>query len=61
MVESFEVGQLCPTISFLFTYLGASLGSFSTHCPLTEGFVPSGSNLGYVVADLHPLQHQSLN
>ena len=39
----------------------ASLGSFSTYCPPIEGFVPSGSNLGFVVAYLHPLLHQALN
>ena len=61
MIESSEVRQLYPSISFSFAHLGASLGSFSTHCPIIEGFVSRGSNLGFVLADLHHLLHQSLN
>ena len=61
MIESSEVRQLCLSISFFFAHLGASLGSFSTHCPLIKGFVSSGSSLGFVLAYLHPLLHQSLN
>ena len=61
MVDSSKVRQLCPSVSFFFARLGASLGSFSTHCLPNEGFVPSGSSLGFVVANLHLLLHQSLN
>ena len=61
VIESSEVRQLCPSISFFFAHLGASLGSFSTHCPPIEGFVSRGSSLGFVLADLHHLLHQSLN
>ena len=61
MVDSSKVRQLCPSVSFFFACLGASLGSFSTYCLPNEGFVPSGSSLGFVVADLHLLLHQSLN
>ena len=61
MVESSKVRKLCPSISFFFARLGASLGSFSTHCPPIEGFVSSGSSLGFLLANLHPLLHQSLN
>ena len=41
--------------------LHASLGSFRTHCPPTEGFVPRGNSLGLVLADLFPLLRQSIN
>ena len=61
MVDNSKVRQLYPSILFFFARLGASIGSFSTHCPLNEGFVPSGSSFGFVVADLHPLLHQFLN
>ena len=56
-----RLGNSVPLFHFSLFCLGASLGSFSTHCPPIEGFVPSGSNLGFVVADLHHLLHQSLN
>jgi len=61
MIESSEVRQLCPSISFFFARLGASLGSFNTHCPPIEGFISRGSCLGFVLADLHNLLHQPLN
>ena len=61
MVESSEVRQLYPSISFFFAHLGVTFGSFSTQCPPIEGLVSRGSNLGFVLADLHLLLHQSLN
>ena len=61
MIESSEVRQLCPSISFFFARLGASLGSFNTHCPPIECFVSRDSSLGFVLADLHHLLHQPLN
>ena len=61
MVESSEVRQLCSSISFLFARLGASFGSFSTQRPLIKDFVFRDSNLGFVLANLHPLLHQSSN
>ena len=61
MVESSKVRKLCLSISIFFACLGASLGSFSTHCPPIEGFESSGSSLGFVLVNLHPLLHQSLN
>ena len=61
MVDSFVVRKIFPSISFFFALLWASLGSFNAYCPPVEGFVPGGSGLGFVVANLHPLLHQSLN
>lgn len=53
--------QLCPFVSFLFACLGASLGSFQTHCPPIEGFVFGGNSLGLVLTNLFPLLCQSVN
>ena len=61
MFENSEVRQHCPSFSFLFARLGASLGSFYTHCPPIEGFVSRDNSLGFVLADLFPLLHQSVN
>ena len=55
MFENFEVRQHCPSISFLFACLGASLGSFYTHCTPIEGFVSRDNGLGFVLANLFPL------
>ena len=61
MFENSEVRQHCPSISFLFARLGASLGSFHTHCPLIERFVSRDNGLGFLLADLFPLLRQSVN
>ena len=61
MVENFEVRKVCRSISFFFGRLGASLGSFSTHCHPIKGFVSRDSSLGFVLADLYPFLYQSLN
>ena len=58
MVSSFETRTLCPSISFLFARLGASLSASHTFCPSLEGFVFKGSSLGVVLADLVPLLRQ---
>ena len=39
MVSTSEVRIVCPSISFLFARLGASLGVSRTFSPLVEGFV----------------------
>ena len=57
MVSSSEVRITCPSISFLFTRLGGSLGVF----PHLENFIFEGNSLGIVVADLLPLLHQSID
>ena len=55
MVDSSEVRILCPSISFLFTSLRASLWVSCSFCPLVEGFVFRGSSLSVVLTDLFPL------
>ena len=55
MVGRSEVRTLCPSISFLFTRLRASLGISCTFCHLVEGFVFGSSSLSVVLADLFPL------
>ena len=61
MVSSSEVRILCPSISFLFARLGASLEVSHTFLPLVEGFVFEGSSLSVVLADLFPLLRQSVD
>ncbi|KAL0009961.1 hypothetical protein SO802_005069 [Lithocarpus litseifolius] len=39
MLSSSEVRALCPSISFLFAYLGASLEISRSFCPLVEDFI----------------------
>ena len=55
MLGSSEIRQLCPSVSFLFARLGASLGSFHTYCPPIEGLIFGGNSLGLVLTDLYPL------
>ena len=57
MVSSSEVRTTCPSISFLFTCLGGSLGVF----PHLENFISEGNNLGIVVADMLPLLRQLID
>ena len=61
MVDNSEVRRLCPSISFFFARLGASLGFSHSFCPLVEDFVFGGSGLSLVLADLLPLLRQSVN
>ena len=57
MVSSSEVRIACPSISFLFTRLGGSLGVF----PHLEDFIFEGNCLGVALADLLPLFRQSID
>ena len=61
MVSSFEVRIACPSISFLFARLGASLGVSRSFVPLVGGFVFERSILSIALADLLPLFNQSLD
>ena len=61
MVSSFEVRIACPSISFLFVRLGASLGVSRAFYPLVENFVFEGSSLSVALADLLPLLCQSID
>ena len=44
MVNSFEVRVACPSISFFFARLGASLSASCVFFPLVENFVSEGSS-----------------
>ena len=57
MVSSSEVRIACPSVSFLFAFLGWSLGVFSN----LEDFVFEGNNLGVALAELLPLLRQSID
>ena len=57
VVSSSEVRIACPSVSFLFTHLGGTLGVF----PNLEDFVFEGNNLGVALAKLLPLLRQSID
>ena len=57
MVSGSIVRVACPSISFLFTHLGGSLGVF----PHLENFVFKGNSLSVALADLLPLLRQSID
>ena len=61
MVQNSKIRKLYPYVSFFFACLGASFGSSSARCFPIEGFVSRNSGLGFMLADLYPLLHQSLN
>ena len=46
MVSSFEVRLVCPSFSFLFAHLGASLDTSRDFFPLVGNFVFEGRGLG---------------
>ena len=57
-LSSSEVRALCPSVSFLFAHLGASLEISRNFCPLVEDFVGGGNSLNLVLVDLFPLLRQ---
>ena len=61
MVGSIEVRVACPSISFLFACLGASLGVSCAFLSLIEDFVFEGSSLSVALVDLVPLLCQSID
>ena len=61
MVSSSKVRIVCPSISFRFACLGASLGVSHSFSPLIKGFVFEGNNLSVVLVELFLLLHQSVN
>ena len=54
MFDYSEVRCLSPSISFIFSHLGASFESFGGGCPQVELFISKSSTLGLVLADLSP-------
>ena len=61
MFDYSEVRCLSPSISFIFSRLGASFESSGGGCPQVELFISKSSTLGLVLADLYPLLRQSLD
>ena len=61
MVDYFDIVRTSPSVAFFFAHLGASLGSFSDHCPRVGDFVLGDSSLGLVLGNLHLLLRQSLD
>ena len=61
MVSSSEVRVVCPSVSFLFAHLGASLDTSHAFLPLVGNFVFEGSGLGVAFGELFPVLSQSIN
>ena len=61
MVNSSEVRVTCPSVSFFFAHLGASLGTSRASLPLVGNFVFEGNGLGVVLGELFPVLCQSIN
>ena len=61
MLSIYEVSALCPSVSFLFAHLGASLRISHNFCPLVGGFMRGGNSLSLVLSDLFPLLRQSVD
>ena len=61
MVDSSKVSVMCPSVSFLFARLGASLDTFGAFIPLIKNFIFEGCGLGVVVGELFPVLNQSVN
>ena len=61
MVNSSKVRVMCPSVSFLFAHLGASLDTSGAFIPLIKNFIFEGCGLGVVVGELFPVLNQSVN
>ena len=61
MNNSSEVSVACPSVSFFFVHLGASLGTSRVFLPLVANFVSEGSSLGVVMGSLFLLLSQSID
>ena len=60
MVNSSEVRVVCPSTSFIFARLGATLGVSGDFFPLVGDFVFEGCGLSVVLGELSPILGQSL-
>ena len=60
MVNSSEVRVACPSVSFFFACLGATLGASGDFFPLVRDFVFEGCGLSVVLGELSPILGQSL-
>ena len=61
MVSNSKVRVVCPSVSFLFAHLEASLDTSRAFLPLVENFVFEGSRLGVVLGELFSMLSQSIN
>ena len=52
---------MCPSVSFLFARLGASLDTSCAFLPLVVNFFFKGSGLGAVLGELFLVLSQSIN
>ena len=61
MVDSSKVRVMCPSVSFLFACLGASLDTSSAFLPLIENFFFEVCWLGVLAGELFLVLSQSIN
>ena len=59
MVSGSEVKATCPSVSFFFARVGATLGVFSDFLPLVGDFIFAGCGLSLVIGELSPILGQS--
>ena len=60
MVSDPEVRVACPSISFFFARLGATLGVFGDFLPFVGDFVFAGCGLSAALGELSPILNQSI-
>ena len=60
MVSGSEVRAICPSVSFFFARLEATLGVSGDFLPLVGDFVFAGCGLSLVIGELSPILGQSL-
>ena len=60
MVDSSEVWEACPSVSFFFAHLGAALGVSGDFFPLIGDYLFEGSGLSVVLGELSPISGRSL-
>ena len=55
MVSGSEVRAICPSVSFFFARLEATLGVSGDFLPLVGDFVFAGCSLSLVIGELSPI------
>ena len=60
MVSGSKVRVVCPSVSFFFFRLGATLGVFGDFLPLVGDFIFASCGLSLVIGELSPILGQSL-
>ena len=59
MVSGFEVRAICPSVSFFFVHLRATLGVSGDFLPFVRDFIFAGCSLSLVIREFSPILGQS--